>query len=151
MGDMFYLFIYVENALIVLAQLIDLIYLVAVLCVRRFQNVNNVLILNVFLAVACSGIFYSLYFTGSYFAEGTLYAPRWCIFLFYAYGVVGVAIQFSFITFSIHRCFTIVYCTRPFFKKQRWVVACIAIQWISQCLVSLPFVLRDPPVRIYIL
>ncbi|CAF0849598.1 unnamed protein product [Adineta steineri] len=80
-----------------------------------------------------------------YFEPQILFAPNMCILLLYAYNIAGIAIPFTFLTFTVHRFCSIVYHTQPFFKKKRWVGICIASQWIILFVISLPFIFRNGP------
>jgi len=82
----------------------------------------------------------------NYFDPELLFAPNMCIILFYAYNIASIEIPFAFVIFSIHQLCSIVYNTKPLFKTKRWIGICIAIQWIAQLFISLPFILRKEPV-----
>ncbi|CAF4209771.1 unnamed protein product, partial [Rotaria sordida] len=77
-----------------------------------------------------------------YFDVRRLYAPHLCILLLYVYNIAGIAIPFSFVTFTVHRFCCIVYHTNLFFKTKRWVTICIVSQWIGEFVISLPFLFR---------
>ena len=151
MADLIYIFVLLEDCFVALAAFFILLYLIIVLCVRRLRNVHNALTLNVFCSIIAASTFFSVYFSLNYFDARRLYNPHLCIVLFYAYGLTATAIQFAFVTFSIHRYFSIVHHTKPFFRRKQWIVMCIAGQWLIQCVAAAPFVLRRSPVRIRLL
>ncbi len=124
------------------------IYSLFILFNHRFHDHNNMFILNICLNIISTCIFFIIYFTMFYFNVALLYAPHTCIILLYAYLYASIQIQFSFVTFSIHRYCSIVHYGKPFFKTKRWVGICIASQWIGVCIISLPYVLRKGSVSI---
>ena len=147
MTNTVHILVLLEDIVVILALSLILLYLIPVLSVRRFQHANNALILNVFWSVVVGSTFFAVYFSLGYFNVRRLYAPDWCILLFYAYSHAGITVQFAFVTFSVHRYFIIVHHTKAFFKRKRWITICIGCQWVIQCIVALPFVLRKAPVR----
>ncbi|CAF1353071.1 unnamed protein product [Adineta ricciae] len=66
-----------------------------------------------------------------------------CLFIYYTYGTASIQMPFAFVTFTIHRFCSILYHNRPFFRTNKWVIICIAGQWIIQFIVSLPFIFRS--------
>ncbi len=86
----------------------------------------------------------------SYFENARLVTPQSCAILYYAYSIAVIGIPFAFVTFTVHRFCSIVFHTKPLFKTKKWVMICIASQWIGEGIVSLPFVLRPGPVSILI-
>jgi hypothetical protein len=97
-----------------------------------------------------SAIYFIIYTTMSYFENARLVTPQSCAILYYAYSIAVIGIPFAFVTFTVHRFCSIVFHTKPLFKTKKWVMICIASQWIGEGIVSLPFVLRPGPVSILI-
>jgi len=141
--------IIIMDILFTLILFVALVYSLALLFIHRLYHQNNMFILNIFHTIISCCIYFIIYFTMLYFDIQLLYAPRTCILLLYAYNIASIEIPFSFVAFSIHRFFSIVYPAKPFFKTKRWGMICIGSQWIAQYVVSLPFVLRKEPVSIY--
>jgi hypothetical protein len=139
----------IMDILFTLILFFSLVYSLALLFIRRLYHQNNMFILNICLTIISSCIYFIIYFTMLYFDIQRLYSPRTCILLLYAYNIASIEIPFSFVVFSIHRFCSMVYPAKHFFKTKRWVVICIGSQWITQCVVSLPFVLRKESVSIY--
>ncbi|CAF1141024.1 unnamed protein product [Adineta ricciae] len=52
-------------------------------------------------------------------------------------------IPFAFIAFTTHRCCSLLYHTKVFFKTKQWITICITLQWIIQFILSLPFIFRS--------
>lgn len=138
------------DILFALILLFAFVYSLFILFIRRFHSHNNVFILNMCFAIIGFCIYFTIYFTMVYFDYRLVYAPNTCIILFYTYNIASIGVQFSFLAFSIHRFWSIVYNTIPFVKTKRWVSICIGSQWIAQCVLSLPFVLRKEQVSIYL-
>lgn len=148
MIDIYYTFIIVENVLNGIIVLLALIYSATILFVDRFRHVCNLFILNICLSISGSAIFLGIYFTIKYHFKENLFAPDFCILGWLIYALATIDMQFSFISFSLHRYCMVVYHRLTFFKSKTWLVLCIVIQWSFQCVVCLPFIFREKPVRI---
>ena len=123
---------------------VALLYACSILFIRRFHHQNNIFILNICISMAITWIYFIVYFI---YANNEF--PREiCNVLYYTFNIASMEIPFAFIAFSIHRFCSIVYHTKAFCKKRRWVGICIATQWIFQFLVSLPFFGRSVRVSI---
>jgi len=138
----------VEDSLYAIIFLFNFIHLCLILFNHRFRHHNNMFILNICLNIISACIYFIIYFILFYFNYSRLYALNTCIVLFYAYLIASIQVQFSFVTFSIHRCCSILYYAKPFFKTKRWVGICIASQWIGVFVIPLPYVLRKESVSI---
>ena len=117
-------------------------YSIFILFIRRFHQQNNIFVLNICISIIVTSVYFIIYFTMINFDADRLYAPHMCIVLFYGYIIAGIAIPFAFLTFSIHRLFSLIYYMKPFFKTKKWLGLCITSQWIIELIVSLPFLFR---------
>jgi hypothetical protein len=52
-------------------------------------------------------------------------------------------VPLAVIEVSVHRLCSVLYFTKPFFKKKRWAMICIASQWTIGIIVSLPRISFD--------
>jgi len=150
MVDISYVFLILELSLLALDLFFIFIYATTIVFVRRFHNQNNMFILNICCTIMSSCIYFIIYIAMSYFDYGRLLSAQSCAILYYAYSIAGIGIPFTFVTFTVHRFCSIVFHTKPLFKTKRWVMICIATQWIGEGIISLPFVLRPGPVSILI-
>ena len=131
----------VKSTLYIVVALLALIYSLPILCIRRFQHRNNVCTVNVCLTVA----FYCLSATPDclrpllgYSSVGILKRLPW---LFVLHSLSDTAIPYSLVLVSFHRCCSIVYAQKRFFRTRRWTVVCFVVQWIVTALLSLPTLL----------
>ncbi len=115
---------------------IAFVYSCLILFLRHFHHQNNIFILNLCINIILTCIFFMIYFKAVYFNM----SPALCIFFHYAFNVASVEIAFAFLTFTVHRFCSMIYCAKPLFKTKQWMIICIASQWIGQFLISLPFV-----------
>jgi len=148
--DVLYICLILQDIVFVLALLLTIVYSILILFIRRFHHRNNIFTLNICSTIISAAVFFIIDLTMAYFDPQTLYAPNSCIILLYAYNIACIGIPFSFITFSVHRLCFIVYYTKPFFNTKRWIVMCIASQWISEFILSLPYIFKEGPVSIVI-
>lgn len=124
------------------------IYIFLILLIRRLRHIHNVFKLNVCLAFTGCNTFFIIFFTMNRFDAVDLYVEKYCLFLFYAYMVAPLQVPLTFLSFSFHRLFLIIYYTRALFNRKRWAVLCLMIQWILGFLIPIPFLVRDRPVNI---
>ncbi|UJR16767.1 hypothetical protein I4U23_003667 [Adineta vaga] len=90
-----------------------------------------------------SASFFLIYYLLSAFDVRRMIISEVCLLVYYAYGIASIQVPFAFVTFTVHRFCLILYYTRPFFRTKKWVLVCIAGQWISEFLISLPFIFRS--------
>jgi hypothetical protein len=150
MADILYITTILQVTLYFLILIIALVYSLFILLIRRFRHRNNIFILNICLAIIGTSVYSIIYLIMGYFDPGRLYATDMCLFLFYTYNIICIGIPFSFVTFAVHRFCSIIYHTKPFFKKKRWVAICIGSQWMGEFVISLPFIFRKESVSKYI-
>jgi hypothetical protein len=148
MADKYYITIIIQDFLFTLILLSAFIYSYLILFIRRFHHRNNIFILNICFTIISTSIFFLIFGTVGYFDPQSLYTTYMCLLWLYAYNIASIEIPFSFVTFAVHRFCSTVYHTKPFFKTKRWVVMCIASQWIGEFIISLPFIFRKQRVSI---
>lgn len=146
MSSTIYILTIAQDVLMSVNFVLAAVYCVSIICVRRFHHRNHMFVLNICLAILVTAVYFIVYFTMFYFDYPRLYAAPTCIFLHYAYSICSAIIQFSFISYSVYRFCLIRYQAKPFFRTKRWVFLCIAGGWLVVALLSLPFLLRNPPV-----
>jgi len=150
MVNISYIFLILEVSVLAFDIFFIFIYATTIVFVRRFHNQNNMFILNICCTIMASSIYFIIYIAMSYFDYARLITAQSCAILYYAYSIAGIGIPFTFVTFTVHRFCSIVWHTKPLFKTKKWVMICIASQWIGEGIISLPFVLRPGPVSILI-
>ncbi|UJR21680.1 hypothetical protein I4U23_024757 [Adineta vaga] len=111
---------YIQISVLVLILLLALIYLIPILFIPRFHSINNVFTVNLCIATMCCSIYWISNFISLIFYPSTLSVPL------------------AIVTTSFHRLCSIVYHTKPYFKKKRWAMLCISSQWLAGMILSLP-------------
>ena len=126
----------------VLVALLALIYSLPILCIRRFQHRNNIFTLNVCLTTALS----CLLWLPNSVSLLTGYSPTFiqakCPWLSIVQVISDIAVPYSLVLVSFHRCSSIVYAQRSFFRTRRWIVMCFVGQWVIATLLSIPDLLH---------
>ncbi|CAF0937562.1 unnamed protein product [Rotaria sordida] len=56
--------------------------------------------------------------------------------------IFTIQVPCSFVAVSIHRCCSIVYYTKSFFKTKQWIILCIGSQWLLGFILSIPDFIR---------
>jgi hypothetical protein len=127
--------------------LIALIYSLIILLIRRFHNRLNILTVNICVAIISASIFWMGYFIMWEYYIQDLFTEKTCSFLFYLQSISTCLPPLAFVTLTINRLCSIIYSRKAFFKTKKFVVICIATQWIVACILSLPFVFDIGPVK----
>ncbi|CAF1318692.1 unnamed protein product [Rotaria sp. Silwood1] len=135
----------VQIALFTIILFFTLIYSISILFIHHR---NNILILNICITATITCIYFIIYFILYIFNQNLLFTEHWCHILLYAYNISSIGIPFSFVAISVHRYFSIIYHTKRFFKTKQWIIICISSQWITELIISLPFLLRKGQVSI---
>ena len=125
-------------ALLVLIILLAFIYLIPIIFIRRLHTVNNLFTLNLAIAAICCSVYWLTYFLLFIFYISALSGVRSCVMLDYFQMMCSLQVPLAIVATSFHRLCSIVYPTKPYFKKKRWVVICISGQWIACVVLSVP-------------
>ena len=137
------IFSIVHATLLGSVALVALIYSLPILYVRRLQHRNNIFTLNVCLSTILCCLVYGTTLSplrSSYsFANFIIVNP--CATILQA--LLGIAPIMSLVLVALHRCCSIVYHQKKFFRSKQWVVACLGGQWILSIILCLPFLI-DP-------
>jgi len=132
-----------------ISYLLALIYSLTILCIRRFHHRPNILTVNICVAMLSASLFWMTYFIMSEYCVQDLFTEKNCTFLFYLQSISTCLIPLAFVTLTVNRFCSIIYSTKAFVKTKKFVIICIATQWIVTCILSLPFVLDIEPVIRY--
>lgn len=128
---------------------VALIYSIPILLVRRFHRSNYLLTLNFCLASLFFGIEYMISYIFLEIDRQRIFSIDTCRIFMYFQGCVFSQVVFALLIISINRFCSIIYHSNPFFKQQRWVIICVASQWIIGLLLALPMCARDEMVRTF--
>ncbi len=148
MTDIVGIFALLKIILFGISILLALIYSLPILLLRRFHHHLNLLTVNICLAMIVTSIYWMGYFIMWEYDIANLFTQKTCTFLFYLQSMNSCFVPFAFVTLTINRFCSIIYRTKVFFKTKRFMVICVASQWIAACLLSLPFVFAIQPVKI---
>ena len=114
----------------VLVALLALIYSLPILCIRRFQHQNNIFTLNVCLTTALSCLLWLPTLASLPIGYPSTFIREKCPWLSVLQVTADLAIPYSLVLVSFHRCCSIVYPHRRFFQRKRWMVVCFVGQWV---------------------
>ena len=122
-------------------------YSITTLVVLRLYHRNQILTVNLCVAaIGCSAYWFYFYTALTFFPQYFLNPDR-CPANSYFEMMCTLQVPLAMITVSVHRCCSILYHTKAFFKTKRWVILCIASQWTVGFLVALPRTRFNPLVR----
>jgi len=134
-----YIITMVNVSMLLLALILMLIYLLAVILIRRFHTANNILTGNFCLiGIICCAVWviYDLVyvFNPEIFVQSTVM----CTLIGYLPETVDCLLIYSFVTITINRFFTITYPNKRLFKRQVWCFISLAVQWTVTIVVAMP-------------
>lgn len=134
--DLLTLLVTIQIIIFIIIAIIAFIYACLILFIRRFRHTNNIFIANICLSIIISSAYFIMYFQGI-----TIYdSPSLCNLFFFGFNIASIDIPFSFLAFTVHRFYSVIYHRKDLFKKKRWIVICIVGHWIIQCIIFLPFI-----------
>lgn len=134
--------------LFALIIVLALVYSLPILLVRRLQHCNNILTVNFCVASFCFGLLYLTTYIVIEIDSTRLFAVSTCAVFMYFQMAVVAQVVLALLVISINRLCKIIFYTNNFFKRRRWVIACIGIQWIIGFVIMVPMVDRDETVRV---
>jgi hypothetical protein len=139
---------FVQIGLFGVIVLLALVYSISIIFIRQFHHRINIFTVNVSVAALCCSLYWIIVCIMTVVNVRQLYAVKYCSLLIYAQMMCTLQLPLALVVVSIHRLCSIVYHTKIFFKSRKWVIMCVACQWISGIVVSLPLLIRDPSVSI---
>ena len=125
-----------------------LIYSLPILLVRRLQHCNNILTVNFCVASFCFGLLYLTTYIVIEIDSTRIFAVNTCAVFMYFQMAVVTQVVLALLVISINRLCKIIFYTNNFFKRRRWVIACIGCQWIIGFVIMMPMIARDETVRV---
>jgi hypothetical protein len=132
--------IIVNVILLSLAALCTLIYLVPIICTRRFHTTTNILTCNVCLTSILCCLYWIVFnvILGFY---PLLLMPSTFSYIFSSYfqSVTVCLLVYSLATVTINRFLTILYPNKRFFKRQAWPYLSSSVQWVVSIILPIPF------------
>ena len=139
---------YIKISLFLLIIVGNIIYSIPIIFVRRLHIRYNILTLNVCLASMSCAIYWLIFSTMGEFNSRLLYRENTCQFLLYMQLMVVFQASYSIVLISVNQLCDIVYHTKRFFITNKWLIICLASQWIAGSILSIPSYARIPWVRI---
>ena len=143
-----FIFTVVESVLYIIIALLALIYAFPILCIRRFQHRNNIFTLNVCVSTILSCLSWLWTCISPIFGYPWLIAVQMWPWLYVLQILADMAIPFSLVLVSFHRCCSIVYPHKRFFRTKTWIVMCFVGQWLIMTLLSIPDFVHPRWVRV---
>jgi len=131
-------YIYIVISFLSLLIFLCMFYFIPILFVRRFHNSNNILTVNISVTIIFCALYHIIYSLIIIHMKTTLETRYLCNLIEYIRVMITCQTGYVFITASVYRYTIVIYHTKTFFKKKRWIIICIACQWIIGILLPLP-------------
>ena len=136
---------------IVLATMIALfafIYSLPILCIHRFHHRNNVFTLNVCLTTILCAVTYGVIFIRPLLGYPSVHFIREQPWFIVVQVFLGTSLMLSFVLVAFHRCCSIVFQQKRFFRTKQWVMVCLAGEWTLAAMICIPFFVDPKKVRL---
>jgi hypothetical protein len=134
-----YIITMVDISILLLALILMLIYLLAVVLIRRFHTVNNILTANCCLTGIICCVFWVMYYLLSVFNPAIfVQSTVMCTLDGYLRVMVNCLLVYSLVTITIIRFFAITYPNKRLFKRQVWCFISLGVQWTVAIVVPIP-------------
>lgn len=143
MADFLLIFPYLRIALFALTILVILIYTIPIVCLHRFHHRNNILTLNICIAIFLSSLYWlsiSLLFQIDVVARMSLLLEQ-CRLAMVLPIALTLQVPLSFATASLNRLCAVLYHHRSLFKRKSWIIMNIVAQWLLGVLLALPLLI----------
>ena len=138
---------YIKLSLFPLIIIANIIYCIPIIFIRRFHIRYNILTMNMSLASMSCAMYWAAYTVVLQIDFRFLFKDSTCPVLLYMQLMVIFQASYSIILISINQFCDIIYFTNRFFKTKKWLIICIASQWIAGFILSIPGYSRNPWVR----
>lgn len=148
MTDFTVVYSYLRFILFAIIALIAFIYIVLIILMRRYQDHNTILTLNISLATMVCSIFWAAFYARFKFDSMDLVKTllKSCDLIVIVSTSLTLQVPLSFVTASINRLFLVICHNNHLFKQKRWIFICIISQWIFGTLITLPVLAGVTPV-----
>ena len=128
----------VRGVMLATTMILAVMYSLPIICIRRFQHRNNIFTLNVCFTIALYSLSRLVTTISPLLGYTTAFLRQKWPWLYVLQVLADFGIPYTLVLVSFHRCFAIVYPLKRVFRTNRWMMACIAGQWIVVGLVSSP-------------
>lgn len=146
--NVWYILGIVQVAVLLSSELLLLIYLVPLICIRRFHTVYNIVTGNFCLASMLCAAFYAffklvvvvnpkLFYQNLYFA----------VIIEYLQILVICLMVYALVAIAVNRCCKILRPTKRLFRRLIWSLLLVAIQWFVCFLLPAPALVNGIQVR----
>ena len=132
------IFANIEAIIYILIILLALIYSIPIVTLRRFHQPNNIFTLNVSVAMILCCLSWLPSISLPAFNDSLQIPPKIQLFIQTAQLLFTVQIPLSFVVTSLHRYCFLIYYRKMRFNRKRWIIVCIASQWILGFLLAIP-------------
>ncbi|CAF1191822.1 unnamed protein product [Adineta steineri] len=133
----------IQLIFLIFTILLALIYSIPIIFMRRFHTVNNIITANLCFAAICCAIYGTFLIITATFYPNVLYNSTICIIFNYFEVMPNLQVSLAIVEASVNRMCSTVYHTKPFLRTKKWATICIASQWSTGIILSLPTILFD--------
>jgi hypothetical protein len=144
------IFAFLETIGFISIILFAFIYSIPIICISRFHQPNNLFTLNVCVTTILTCLSLLPVYAVFIFDDPYEVLEEISSFFYIAQTIFIIQIPLSFVVASIHRYCSIVYHTKIFFRRKRWIILCIGSQWLLGFVLSIPNLICTYKVRAFV-
>lgn len=141
----------IRLGLFALIMVLALMYAIPIVCLRRFHQSNHLLTLNFCIASFGFGLHYFVSYVIFEIDRTRLFAVETCHLFMFSQMLVVAQVVLALLMISINRFFSVIYFTKPFFKRSAWVIVCLVCQWTLGFTIVIPMYRRNQRVNVFLL
>lgn len=139
MVDLVQSIVIVDITILIIIEILCWIYLLTIVCVKRFHTTVNILTGNVCLASIFCAFFWIIYYISSTFYQSIFsFNATSCVFGLFLPDLINGFMIYSLVMVTINRFFTLIYPKNLLFKRKMWALICSIIPWIFVSILSIP-------------
>jgi hypothetical protein len=138
----------IQIALFALMIVLAFVYLIPIIFIRRFHNTSNVFTVNFCFAAICCDTYWLVYYVLTNYFPISISNTTACLLFDYFGTMCTIPVPLALIGMSVQRLCSVVYHTKGFFQKKRWIMICILSEWTLGIIFALPQLSAINSVRI---
>ncbi|CAF1382600.1 unnamed protein product [Adineta ricciae] len=132
------LLVYIKIILLGFTSIGSILYSLPFIFIRRFHTPLHFLSLNVSITIFVCASFWAIYYFMSTFHADILWTEKSCLVILYLQTLVVCQFIYALCIVSLNRLCAIRYHRSVVFRKKKWAIMCIVVQWLFAAIIPLP-------------
>ncbi len=125
-----YIFSLLKTTVVIIIILLSFIYWIPIICICRFHQPNSLFTLDLSVATILCCLSWLPQYAANMFDNSDDFTNQAMIFLLIVQILFTIQVRLSFMVVSVHRYCSLVYHTKIFLRRKRWIILSIGSQWL---------------------